>query len=94
MINKHKGMELPFSKIVVLILAVLAVLFMLGAVFNVWGNLEPSISDQQLYGECANWASEEEPYNKESFNDGDYPALDKTYDGNYVDAKTFCKQET
>jgi len=98
MTNKLIGAELPFSKMVVLILAVLAVLFMLNSVFKIAGNVGVIITDRELYSECTKWASED--FNRESFDEKDihdkteYPTLYETYNGSYADARRFCEQKT
>lgn len=95
MVVTLKGVEWPLSKIVTIVICVLVVVVIISfTIPNFWMNVNAAIKGRNIYGECSRWASEEPPFNQESFDKGEYPTLNKTYDGNYTDAKRFCKQET
>lgn len=90
MIIKLKGVSLPASKIVVIILAAVATFFMIFTILKVWPGIWQINEEQSARSECARWASEEIPYSKDSFNSANYPILYKIYNGNWQEAKKFC----
>jgi hypothetical protein len=86
-----RGLEMPWSKVIIIILAFVATFFIVGSVLKVWPGVESIIEIMNLNGECSKWNSEKIPYNPETFTQKNYPTLYKKFGDNYQQARKYCE---